>query len=458
MRNFNLLLLFFISSLNCWSQALPRQGNWGIFAVHLADSIKQEAGLDEGGVFIKWIKPGTTGSELGVKVGDLLYQINDQPISSPDDIYFSGMLNQLKAGDDITYHVYRENKKIKCTGKVLPKPLETNQFGEVIYDKVPFKNGHLSTIITKPNAHKEKVPAVYFIPGYNCASYDNIISFHPYQRIIDSLTHLGYAVFRTEKSGMGDSYNTPNCYDIDFYTEQEGFEAGYEQLLTYDFIDTSRIFVFGHSLGGIHAPLLAEKYNPKGVIVYGTTHLPWMEYLTHMLRFQNIRLGVPPIQVEKEAKIYQSLLYDHYVLDLDPEALIAKDSAYLPLLQRDFQYIGGDMIFQRHYTFMQQLNDINLTASWAAIKSHVLSIYGESDFEAINSDSHESIVRIVNHYHPGNATFLLVPETNHSFIKVGSMMEGVEARNNGSIRNLLKNHFNYDIITEIDNWIKSLDE
>lgn len=449
------LLIIFCLAEFALGQEIPRHGLFGVYAVQLSDSSKQILQLDNDALEVKWLRPEGTESKVGLKTGDILYQINDIPIHTPNDIYYSGLLNRLRSGEDICYHILRSSKKMKLCGKVKPNPLETILNGEVIYDEVEFKNGQLRTIITKPK-REGKSPVIYFIPGYNCASYDNLPSFHPYRKIIDSLTNLGYVVFRTEKSGMGDSYNTPNCFEIDFYTEQEGFEVGYKKLLTYDFIDTSEIFIFGHSLGGINAPLIAEKFNPKGVIVYGTTHLPWMEYLTNMLRFQNPLLGISPIEIEKDAKTYQSLLYDHYVLKQSPEEMVLSHPEYLPLLERDFQYIGGDMIFQRHYSFMQQLNDLPLTSSWSNLNSHVLSIYGEADFEAINPDSHKEIVRIVNYYHPDRATFLLLPETNHSFIKVGSMQAGIDASSNGVMRELMKTSFNYDIVTEIDKWIKSL--
>jgi len=67
---------------------------------------------------------------------------------------------------------------------------------------------------------------------------------------------------------------------------------------------------------------------------------------------------------------------------------------------------------------MQQLDDLNLSKISSNVSSFVLSIFGEADFEALNSDSHEEIVRIVNQYYPNEATFLLLPETNHTFLKM----------------------------------------
>lgn len=455
MKALILLLVLVFTSLQAISQELRRQGQWGMYVVPLSDSLKTVLKLERDAVHIQWLRPDDTEIKAGLQVGDVLLKIDDTPIKSPEDLYFSGILNPYRKGDFITYTVIRGKKEVKIKGEVIPKPFESYPHAEALYDQVDFEGGALRTIITHPKV-EGKLPAIYFIPGYNCASYDNMTEIHPYRRMIDSLTALGYAVFRCEKTGMGDCFNTPSCFDSDFNTEQKGFERGYEKLLTYDFIDTSRIFIFGHSLGGINAPLLAEKYHSKGIIVYGTTHLPWMEYLQNMIRFQNPRMGIEPKTMAQDLKLYQSLFYEHYVDKLSPAELVAKNPAYKPLLERDFQYTGDNRILQRDYVFWQQLNDLDLTTVWSNVDSYVLSIYGEADFEAINAESHQDIVRIVNHYHPNKATFYLLPKTNHSMLKVGSMDEGIEIYLSGKTREYMATSFNYDVITLIDEWIKSI--
>lgn len=454
MRTLNkyiLFAIFLILNTLAFGQELKRQGDWGMYVKEIPDSLKS---TNPDGVMIYWLTKNCVETQAGLKVNDILLKIGNQKVNSVSDYNYSNILNPYRDGDKIKYVISRNGKKKVIKTKVIPKPYEKLDNADVVYDAVEFKGGQLRTILTKPKS-VAKLPVIYFIPGYNCASYDNMFTIHPYKRIIDSLTNLGYAVFRCEKSGMGDCSNTPNCFDIDFLTEQAGFEAGYEKLLSYDFIDTSQIYLFGHSLGGINTPLLANKYNPKGIIVYGTTHLRWADYMKKMVVFQNPILGVDEKIFSEDLLIYDDLSKEIFVNHKSPKEVIEMDPNYLRILERDFLYEKGDMLMQRNYEYMFQLNQVDLSKSWSLVNSKVLSVYGASDFEALNSESHEEIVKIVNKNHPNNAVFVLLPETNHIFIKVGSMEDEIEATENGEIRELLRTSFNYDIITIIDDWIRN---
>ena len=60
---------------------------------------------------------------------------------------------------------------------------------------------------------------------------------------------------------MGDCTGTATCEDIDFYTELNAFETAYQTIPKYSFLDTSQIYIFGHSMGGVIAPLI--KTHPR---------------------------------------------------------------------------------------------------------------------------------------------------------------------------------------------------
>jgi len=65
-----------------------------------------------------------------------------------------------------------------------------------------------------------------------------------------------------------------------------------------------------------------------------------MKYLQNMLRFQNTKLGMSPIEIEADLKLYQIILFKHYVEKMSPVELIELNPEFERLLARDFQYIG----------------------------------------------------------------------------------------------------------------------
>lgn len=421
------------------------------------DSIAESVGLEETkGLRVNWVRPNTDAANAGIQPGDILFAINGEKLNSNEEFLTNEIVNGLREGDKVIFTFWNGEEEKEMKSKLNPKPRESYSNATVEYGRAAFRTGFLSTILVTPNTPGPH-PVVYFLPGYNCASYDNLPAWHPYQRIIDSLVNLDYAVFRCEKTGMGDCQSTPNCFKADFETEQAAFEAGYDALENLKQVDSKNIFLFGHSLGGINAPLLAAKAKPRGIIVYGTSHIPWADYLDDMLRFQNPRMGVDSAENEKDMVVYEDLLREHYV-EKQPLKKIAENPEYVRLLERDFQYEGGDMLFQRHFTYWQQIHHLGLEKVWSELDCKVLSVYGEADFEALNPSSHKEIVELVNENHPGNATYKFLPETNHGLIKVGSMEDGVKARNDGSLRKLYRTAFNYDFVTMMDEWMKSVME
>jgi dienelactone hydrolase len=327
---------------------------------------------------------------------------------------------------------------------------ETSDKYDIVYDKVKFMNGWERVIISKPKTpgrHK----AIMLIQGYTCYSLDNIGK-HPYGQLVDKLCDKGYVVMRAEKPGMGDDTNTPDCADIDFYTELNAFAAAYEKLKTYDYVDTANIFIFGHSLGGIEAPVLAQKYHPKGIIVCGTTAVSWFEYIIEMFRFQNIIEGSDYVENENMIKDVTPLLYDLLIEKQTPKAL-AKIPSFDSLLIKYMEFDGDDHIWSRNYAYWQQLQDQNMAEVWKNNSENVLVVRGEGDFEAFSTAQHQTIVDMVNTYHPGKATFQLIPDMDHAFAKSKTPAESYK---NGLIKGYYYNNFNDAIIEVTDKWIGGL--
>lgn len=452
MKNFKtlyiLIPLVWLGFVNSQAQPLRRKGFLGMkFNPHKLYNAKGSKGL-----LIQSVPQNSTAAQLKIKANDVLIAINDTPIQNFKTLIAAW--KPLYQGDRVTFKIYRDHKVRKFKGKVVgkPKQLSTRQT-KVIYDQVTFRQGRLRVIVSHPRGsdHK-KHPAIMMIPGYTCASLDNLSAKHPYRKMFDAWEQKGYVVFRVEKPGVGDCDGTRGCREIDFKTEIEAFAAGYQKLQSYDFVDQDNIFIFGHSMGGIIAPLLAEKFQPKGVIVYGTLYSTWFEYCLRMFRFQNPHMGVSFEENEKDMRIYPDFLRQYLIQKKSPQEL-AQNAHFKKLLERDHQYKGGDWIFDRHYSYWQGVQDVYLTKAWKNTTSYVLSVFGEADFEALDPTDHRRIVEIVNHYHPGKATYAQLAKTSHGLMLVGTMNEWLERKRKHNFKGI---KFNKKIIDITDEWIQSV--
>jgi serine protease Do len=59
-----------------------------------------------GGVMISSVEPGSFADDIGLAKGDVIVELNRQPVSSPDDI--RRIQNMLKPGDPVAFHVERQ--------------------------------------------------------------------------------------------------------------------------------------------------------------------------------------------------------------------------------------------------------------------------------------------------------------------------------------------------------------
>ena len=132
---------------------------------------------------------------------------------------------------------------------------------------------------------------VYLIQGFTCTTIDITNPTHPYPQLIQALVDAKIAVYRVEKPGLGDSVGGLDCTKIDYATELDGFRAAYNHLTADLKISPDRLFMLGHSLGGLEAPMLAAERAPRGVAVYGTVLRSWADYYHDIDVFQSYLSG-----------------------------------------------------------------------------------------------------------------------------------------------------------------------
>jgi dienelactone hydrolase len=304
-------------------------------------------------------------------------------------------------------------------------------------------------IINKP-FKETKMPAMLFVPGYTCSTIDELTNDHPYKRIIDAYVDAGYTTMRIEKSGLGDSKNTPSCESCDLMDEIENFEVGLKKLKSLSYVDTNQIIIVGHSMGGIIVPAISAKNNVAGVVVYGTTAKSWFEYQLEMYRVQNALAGMNPIEVEQSVVEQYDLNYRYFVQKESLEEM-AKNAKADSVLRSVWGYDGKGKIYDRNAEYWRQIQDYPHLENWKNTTAKVLVQFGESDFQAFSKADHQQIVNTVNHFHPGNATLISYPSTDHYFAKSGTMQEAYDKFANGKIQQLF-DEYNQEVGLSVVKW------
>ena len=98
-----------------------------------------------------------------------------------------------------------------------------------------------------------------------------------------------------------------------------------------------------------------------------------------------------------------------------------------------------------NYKYMQQLVSVKPAETWSKVDVSVLAIWGEADFITSRADS-ELVASSVNAGHPGKATFVALPKTDHMYSKAEDAEESFLSGTPGP--------FNSAIVENIAKWIK----
>ncbi len=431
------------------AQTLKRKGLLGIMMQTLTDSIAIQNNLNiKTGVHITTVMPSTTFSNLGIKQNDVLTKLNGTSVNTIQDVLT--LTNQLREGDAIEVEYYSNNKKLTNSTTIKGRPIETFEKGDVTYGEVVYKDNMLRSILVTPK-HIQKAPVVYFLQGYTCGSIETVSNDNPMKKLMNDWLDSGFAVYRVEKPGVGDSQSKKHCSEISFDEELTAFKEGYKDLLKQEAIDANNIFMFGHSMGGVIAPLLNEVKAPKGIMVYGTVGKNWYDYMVDLYTVQPKHFGVSDAQIKEDNKVNLKFNDDFLINKLSGEEMLKNDAYVAFFNAADFernQYIG------RHFKFWQNLADVNIPNVWSKVKTNVFAMHGEFDIQAINPKGAKIIAEIVNK-NGGKGDFMLIKNTDHGFVNFKSMQHNVETLGNGSYMTHARDNYSVMLGEESVRWMSS---
>lgn len=293
----------------------------------------------------------------------------------------------------------------------------------------PIPTGTTETHIYRPEGDGP-FPAVYFLQGYPCRTinpdHDKSLA---RARLIARYVEAGFLVYLAEKPGMGELSGTASttkpCEDMTYPEEVAAFSASFAGLENHPDVKRDEIFLFGHSMGGQTAPLIAQDYDVAGIITYGIHAKPWFEFMIDISRDQGERLGIDPVKLQGETAMMIPFLYDLMIAKEDWDVLSTRHAEAIKggVMPADGRRING-----RDYTFWATLNDADFVSAWGSYKGQVLAMYGEYDIASITPEGAERIADIVNFHNPGNARSLVLPKADHGFVYFDGNFDAYKAK------------------------------
>ena len=304
------------------------------------------------------------------------------------------------------------------------KPLENLPGVDTFYGSVEVEPGvRLRSMVTRPTGSDSKLHPILFTQAVSCGSLE--LSPDSTSALAVIAKESGMALVRVDRAGAGDSQG-PACDELDYDTEVAHYIAAYEQILQDERIDSSRVYVYGSSLGSTTAPLVAislqnSGYNIEGVVVQGGGAVT---YLERMINFDRYYLERRPDQVAR-ADIQQQMndrihFHVEYLVKGRHPDEIAKDSAAMQAVRNDTRGLNETNHYGRPFTWHQQAAKNNFLQAWETLNSTVLVIFNEYEqFETLHG--HQLIVDEVNRKSPGSAKLIFQEGLGHSSWRYSSM-------------------------------------
>ncbi|MEZ4904155.1 MAG: alpha/beta fold hydrolase [Spirosomataceae bacterium] len=402
------------------------------------------------GILIDTVFEHTTFDNAGIRKGDRITAIND--VLTTKLSTYNMIASTLRTDDEVKIKYIRENKEATVSTKAVMKPYETSSIADLHYDWVKFKNGYLRAITYQPKG-QTNLPAILLIPGYGCGSIENYtVSYNG--KLINEWLKNGFAVVTIEKSGIGDGQGCASCNEVDLVTDIESFDAGYAYMEQLSYVDKTRLFIWGHSMGGTIAPKVAQKHSPRGVMVFACVFRPWNEFLLEMHRVQKpLMEGMNYLQTEKFVRGIQPIYHEFFNSKKSPQQLF-ENPAYRPLVESELGYKeGSSNMWGRHWKFWQQLDSLNLAESWQQVDCPVLILHGGADYEQCSLVEPFMIKETINEKHPKTATWITIPDIDHFMMRSNDWTEAYEHFKNQAYT---KGNFNIKIAEETLKWLKMI--
>ena len=293
----------------------------------------------------------------------------------------------------------------------------------------------LNGLLTLPDYIEKPVPAVVFVHGSGSSNMDEKVGkLTPFKDLAEGLAKHGIASIRYDKRTLAHGFKMIRDKSIQITVKEETIDDAIlatESLKNDSRIDAEKIFIVGHSMGGMLAPRIdAEGGNYRGLIIMAGSPRRLEEImLDQNADVLNATKGLVRWIVKKQiAKITE--LFDGLYQLSDEEAKKKKVG-------------GGTTLY-----YFKEMGEHSAADYLEKLEKPILIMQGEKDFQATVEKDFEAYKQLL--LYKSNITFRLYENLNHAFVPsvYGNIMKAKQEYNN-------EQHIGEDVIADIANWIKN---
>lgn len=294
----------------------------------------------------------------------------------------------------------------------------------------------LNGILTLPEGAHGPVPAVVFVHGSGTSNMDEKVgNLTPFKDLAEGLAQHGIASIRYDKRSFAHGLKMVRDKNLTITVKEETIEDAIlaTKLLKADGrIDSKRIFIIGHSMGGMLAPRIdAEGGNYRGLIMMAGTPRKLEEIMIDQT--DEMLAGMNPI-VRFLAKGSVKKLVSSFdgMYDLTDEEAKNKKMG------------NGTTLY-----YFKEMGEHAAPDCLAASEKPMLIMQGEKDFQARADKDFAAYQELLKD--KANVTFKLYEGLNHAFVPY--LYESVsKAKEEYAV----ERHIGEEVIGDIAAWIESV--
>ena len=291
----------------------------------------------------------------------------------------------------------------------------------------------LNGLLTLPDTIVTPVPAVVFVHGSGASNMDEKVGkLTPFKDLAQGLARHGIASVRYDKRSFTHGFKMlmDKSQDVTVKIETIDDAIMATELLRKDpRIDPERVFIIGHSMGGMLAPRIdAEGGNYAGLIIMAGSPRKLEEIVLDQNEAAlNSTKGFVNWIVKKQVAKFAAMFDGMYELS-DEEAKKRKMG-------------GGTTLY-----YFKEMGEHAAPGYLTACEKPVLILQGEKDFQATVDKDFAAYEQLLAG--KSNVTFRLYEDLSHAFVPsvYGDIMKAKQEYS-------VEQHISEEVIEDIANWI-----